>query len=100
IGWEHPADVLPSVVGQMVAARGAEEATAWRQPADLIALCHEAAFELPRLFASRSVRTWSDHTALAERLLADDPVVIIDTIKAAAQAGASPADVGRSRAFV
>jgi hypothetical protein len=30
IGWEHAADVLPSVVGQMAAARGAEERTAWR----------------------------------------------------------------------
>jgi hypothetical protein len=32
IGWEHAAAVLPTVVGQMVAARGAEETTAWRQP--------------------------------------------------------------------
>ena len=42
IGWEHAADVLPSVVGQMAAARGAEERTAWRQPVDLIALCQRA----------------------------------------------------------
>ena len=38
IGWEHAAAVLPTVVGQMIAARGAEESTAWRQPADLVAL--------------------------------------------------------------
>ena len=30
IGWQHAADLLPSVVGQMVAARGADEATEWR----------------------------------------------------------------------
>jgi len=54
---------------------------------------------LPRLFTSRSTRSWSDHTALAERLLADDPVAIIDTLKAAAQAGASPADLGRALAY-
>ena len=30
IGWEHAADVLPSVVGQLAEARGAEESTAWR----------------------------------------------------------------------
>ena len=41
IGWQHAAAVLPTVVGQMVAARGAEESTAWRQPVDLIALCEE-----------------------------------------------------------
>ena len=48
IGWEHAADVLPSVVGQMVAARGAEERIAWRQPMDLVALCQRAGLELPR----------------------------------------------------
>ena len=41
IGWDHAAAVLPSVVGQMVAARGAEETTAWRHPVDLVALCEE-----------------------------------------------------------
>ena len=46
-----PPIVLPSVVGQMAQARGAEESTAWRQPVDLIALCHDAALELPRLLA-------------------------------------------------
>src|SRR6516225_9403024 len=30
IGWQHTADVLPSVVGQMATARGADERTAWR----------------------------------------------------------------------
>ena len=38
IGWDHAAALLPTVVGQMVAARGAEESTAWRQPVDLVAL--------------------------------------------------------------
>jgi nitrite reductase/ring-hydroxylating ferredoxin subunit len=99
ISWEHAADVLPSVVGQMVAARGAEESTAWRQPVDLIALCEKAALDLPRLFSSRSARGWSDHTALAERLLADDPVAIIDALKASVQAGASPADLARALAY-
>jgi nitrite reductase/ring-hydroxylating ferredoxin subunit len=47
IGWEHANSVLPTVVGQMVAARGADESTAWRQPVDLTALCVEAAAEWP-----------------------------------------------------
>jgi nitrite reductase/ring-hydroxylating ferredoxin subunit len=46
IGWEHAAAVLPSVVAQMVAARGSEESTAWRHPVDLVALCDDAAAEL------------------------------------------------------
>jgi nitrite reductase/ring-hydroxylating ferredoxin subunit len=36
IGWAQAGDVLPTVVGQMVAARGAEESTSWRQPEDLV----------------------------------------------------------------
>ena len=100
IGWEYAPDVLPSVVGQMVTARGAEERTAWRQPADLIALCQQAGSELPQLFATvRRARRWSDHAGLAENLLADDPGTIIDALTAAAREGASPADVGRALAY-
>jgi nitrite reductase/ring-hydroxylating ferredoxin subunit len=100
IGWEHAAAVLPTVVGQMVAARGAEESTAWRQPVDLVALCEEAASQLPELFAAgRSVNGWSDHAALARELLGDDPAGIIDALKAAIRAGAAPADLGRSLAY-
>jgi nitrite reductase/ring-hydroxylating ferredoxin subunit len=99
IGWEHAGEVLPSVVGQMVAARGAEESTAWRQPVDLIALCQAAALELPRLLATRPASCWSDHMPLAESLLADDPLAIIDALKAAAQDGAPPADLGRALAY-
>src|SRR6478735_7192598 len=77
IGWEHAATVLPTVVGQMVAARGAEESTAWRQPTDLIALCHAMATELPGLFAAgQGGDRWSNHAALARTLLGDDPVAI------------------------
>jgi len=100
IGWEHAADVLPSVVGQMAAARGAEERTAWRQPVDLIALCQRAGLELPHLFAaSDNACGWSDHVTLSESLLGDDPVVIIDALTAAARDGASPADLGRALAY-
>ena len=100
IGWEHAADVVPSVIGQMAAARGAEESTAWRQPIDLIALCEQAALELPRLVAGRgNASRWSDHAMLSESLLADDPAAIIDALTAAARAGASPPDLGRALAY-
>jgi hypothetical protein len=100
IGWEHAADVLPSVVGQMAAARGAEERTAWRQPVDLIALCERAGAELPHLFkASDSAGVWSDHAALSDSLLGDDPAEIIDALTAAVRDGASPADLGRALAY-
>src|SRR5262245_27676447 len=100
VGWEHAAAVLPTVVGQMVAARGAEESTAWRQPVDLVALCEEAASELPGLFAAgRELHGWSDHAVLARELLGDDPAGIVDALKAAIQAGAVPVDLSRSLAY-
>jgi nitrite reductase/ring-hydroxylating ferredoxin subunit len=100
IGWEHAADVLPSVVGQMAAARGAEERTAWRQPVDLIALCQRAGAELPHLFAAGDKsRHWSDHISVSESLLGDNPTEIINTLTVAARDGASPADLGRALAY-
>ena len=100
IGWEHAADVLPSVVGQMVAARGAEERTAWRQPIDLIALCQRAGLEVPHLFtAGDNVKGWSDHVTLSQSLLGDDPVAIIAALTAAARDGATPSDLGRALAY-
>src|SRR5215468_5606680 len=95
IGWEHAAAVLPTVVGQMVAARGAEESTAWRQPVDLVALCQRAGVELPHVFtASKRAGDWSDHVPLSNRLLGDDPGELIEALTAAAGEGASPADLG------
>src|SRR5229473_5162486 len=92
IGWQHAAALLPTVVGQMVAARGAEESTAWRQPVDLVALCEEAANQLPQVFAAgRGVHSasqtrvtraygWSHYAALARELLGDDPARIVDAL--------------------
>jgi nitrite reductase/ring-hydroxylating ferredoxin subunit len=100
IGWQHAAAMLPTVVGQMVAARGAEESTSWRQPVDLIALCEESAGGLPQLFATRrSLHGWSDHAPLAKELLGDDPVAIVTALKQAIRDGAAPADLGRSLAY-
>jgi len=100
VGWQHAAALLPTVVGQMVAARGAEESTAWRQPVDLVALCEESTSELADLFAAgRGSRDWSGHAALAQELLGDDPARIADALKEAIRAGAAPADLGQSLAY-
>ena len=65
IGWEHAPALLPTVVGQMVAARGADESTAWRQPVDLVALCDEAISQLPDLFTAGSgAAGWSSCNAM------------------------------------
>jgi nitrite reductase/ring-hydroxylating ferredoxin subunit len=100
IGWEHASSVLPTVVGQMTSARGAEESTEWRQPEDLIALCDAAAAELAGLFpANPCADRWSGHAALAEDLLGDDAAKIVEAISTAIRGDAAPSDLGRSLAY-
>jgi hypothetical protein len=100
IGWEHTSVVLPSVVGQLVSAQGAEEATAWRHPIDLVALCEEATRELQDVAACvAGGELWSEHAVLAEALLGDEPNAVLDALKAAVRAGASPVDLSHSLAY-
>jgi hypothetical protein len=100
IGWEHATVVLPSVIGQLVSVQGAEEVTAWRHPVDLVTLCEEATQELQGLSASAAgAAPWSEHAVLAEALLSDDPNAILEALKAAVQAGASPLDLSRALAY-
>jgi hypothetical protein len=100
IGWEYASALLPTIVAQMVGARGAEESTAWRQPIDLVALCEESANQMAQGFAAaRGLQRWSDHAALARELLGDDPAKIIDALTAAIRAGAAPGDLGQALAY-
>ena len=100
LGWRHAAEVLPLVVGQMAAARGAEESTEWRQPVDLIALCEGAANELLALFTvGRGRGPWLKHAELANRLLGDDPSAIVVALTTAISDGADFADLGRSLCY-
>src|SRR5262249_9074799 len=96
IGWKTAPTVLPTVVAQLVAARGGEELNAWRHPLDLVSLCEAAFTKLPALLAEgRDKRgSWRSHAELAERLLDDNPAAIITALFAAIGAGASAADLG------
>jgi hypothetical protein len=100
IGWERAADLIPTVIGQMTEARGADESTEWRQPIDFIAQCEEAAAELPGRFAAPRKRgEWSGHAELARLLLGDEPRAIFAALAAAISDGASLADLGRALAY-
>lgn len=100
IGWQYAADVLSSIIGQMVAARGADESTEWRQPIDLVAVCTNASTGLAAAFATgRGRGPWLGHTELAQALLTDDPASSIAVLLAVASEGASCADLGRSLCY-
>jgi nitrite reductase/ring-hydroxylating ferredoxin subunit len=100
IGWEHAQAVLPTMVGQLASARGAEESNAWRHPVDLVALSADAAAELPSAIASGAgrVRPWDGTALLAETMLGDSAPAIAQAVIHATAAGAAPADLGRALA--
>jgi hypothetical protein len=101
IGWQEASAVLPTVVGQLAAARGGEEQNAWPHPRDLVALCETASAELPDLRAAGSAERglWQCHAELARQLLADDPQVVVVALADAIRSGATAADLGRALAY-
>jgi hypothetical protein len=101
IGWQEAPSVLPTVVAQLVAARGGEELNAWRHPLDLVGLCEAASAQLADLLAAGSTERghWRSHSGLARQLLADDPQAIITGLAAALRSGATAADLGRALAY-
>ncbi len=101
IGWTHASNVLPTVVGQMVSARGSEELNTWRHPVDLVPLLEGVFAELPNLMAEGHGRLgeWHAHAALAQAILGDDPGAILEALKRAIGAGARVTDLSRALAY-
>ena len=98
LGWEHAPAILPTVVEQIVGARGSEESNAWRQPIDLVPLCETAFTELPELLAEGKTKRggWRGHEELAQRLLGDDPAPVVTDLKSAIRDGATATDLSRA----
>ena len=98
LGWEHAPAILPTVVEQIVGARGSEESNAWRQPIDLVPLCETAFTELPELLAEGKTKRggWRGHEELTQRLLGDDPAPVVTDLKSAIRDGATATDLSRS----
>ena len=84
----------------MAAARGADEAAAWRHPVDLVVLCEERAGELQDcLMAGLGQEPWTRHAPLAETLLGDDPPTLLHAVVAAAGPARRRPISGRSLAM-
>jgi hypothetical protein len=52
-----------------------------------------------RFAAGHALQAWSNHATLARELLGDEPARIVDALKSAIVAGATPADLGQSLAY-
>ena len=99
IGWEHARTILPTVVRQLVHARGGEETDSWRHPLDLAPVLHEVGRELPELLRQGEGRRWDRVAELSEDLLGDDPLQIIELLRDAIRAGARPEQLTRALSY-
>ena len=99
IGWEYSRHILPTVVRQLVAARGGEEMNSWRHPLDLAPLLEAAIEKLPSWFEDGASKNWSDETTLAHEILGDDPRQILDALRNAICAGAKPLQCSKALCY-
>jgi nitrite reductase/ring-hydroxylating ferredoxin subunit len=96
-GWEHAEAVLPSLAPQLAFAERMEEANAWRNPVDLVALLEDAFDRLPRSVSPRG--SWDGRAEFVELLLSGEPAEILDALLAALDAGASEVELASAVAF-
>ena len=102
IGWEHASEVLPTVVGPLVNARGSEETSQWRHPVDLVSMLRPVDGELSALMQEgrRHGPPAPNVTAgLTKVLLGEDPSAIIETLKRALQRGVPPVELSKEVAY-
>jgi nitrite reductase/ring-hydroxylating ferredoxin subunit len=101
IGWEHAAEVLPSLIPILVNAERMEETSAWRHPIDLPALITDAvpAFQSALAAGRGRVSEWDGHAALTEAILDEEPKDSLDAIVSAARDGVPLTELSAAVAY-
>jgi len=99
IGWEYAPDVLPTVLGQLVSARGGEEMSHWRSPIDLVGPLRESGEELPALLREGAGKSWDDVRALGDALLGGQPLEILRALREAIREGARPEQLSKALCY-
>ena len=97
-GWERAEAVLASLPAQLAFAERMEEANAWRNPVDLVALLENAFERLPdSLAAGRG--SWDGREELVQLVLSGEPPEILDGLLAALQDGATEIELASAVSF-
>jgi nitrite reductase/ring-hydroxylating ferredoxin subunit len=97
-GWDRAEPVLASLPVQLAGAERMEEANAWRNPVDLVALLEDAFAHLPEAVASPR-GGWNERAALVDVVLGENPAATLDALLDAVRAGVSPVDVASAVSF-
>jgi nitrite reductase/ring-hydroxylating ferredoxin subunit len=100
-GWDRAEAVLASLPAQLAGAERMEEANAWRNPVDLVALLEAAFGELSRaLDAGRAKRGgWGGRAGLVEAVLDEEFPVALDGLLGALRDGATEVELASTVAF-
>jgi len=100
-GWDRAEAVLASLPAQLAGAERMEEANAWRNPVDLVALLDPAFAELPNALEAGRPRhgRWDGRKALVEAILDGEAVTIPETLLDALRRGASEVEVASAVSF-
>src|SRR5262249_28546292 len=99
-GWERAESVLASLAAQLAGAERMEEANAWRNPVDLVALLEDAFEQLPEtLSADAPTDRWARREALVEQVLGEDPAASVEAILTALRDGAGAVEVASAVSF-
>jgi nitrite reductase/ring-hydroxylating ferredoxin subunit len=97
-GWDRAEAVLASLPAQLAFAERMEEANAWRNPVDLVALLEAAFARLPEALAAER-RDWDGRDALVETLLSGEPGEILEALLAALDEGAREVELASAVSF-
>jgi nitrite reductase/ring-hydroxylating ferredoxin subunit len=97
-GWDRAEAVLASLPAQLAFAERMEEANAWRNPIDLVALLEDAFAQLPEALAAER-RDWDGRDALVETLLSAEPGEILEALLAALHDGAREVELASAVSF-
>jgi nitrite reductase/ring-hydroxylating ferredoxin subunit len=100
-GWERAEAVLAALPAQLAGAERMEEANAWRNPVDLVALLERAFADLPQAVASGRERRarWEGRAALVETVLDSEPAAIVDALLESLREGASEVELVSAVSF-
>jgi nitrite reductase/ring-hydroxylating ferredoxin subunit len=95
-GWHRAEGVLTSLPPQLAFAERMEEASAWRYPADLVALLEDAFERLP---TPAPTRDWRGRKELVDVVLAGEAPAIVEALLVALHEGAGAVDVASAASF-
>ncbi|MBA2460339.1 MAG: Rieske (2Fe-2S) protein [Actinobacteria bacterium] len=94
-GWDLAEPVLASLPAQLAAAERMEEANAWRNPVDLVALLERAFDELPQALADGVGRQggWAGRAVLVEAILGGEAASTLEALLEALRGGATEVEL-------